>query len=45
MLNGAQEWVPALSDTLMSLENQLSIDDLISSMKVHDQLPVLADAN
>lgn len=45
MLNGAQGWVPSLSDALMSLENQPSIQEMISGLKISDKLPVLADAN
>lgn len=45
MLNGAQEWIPSLSDSLMSLENQPSIQEMISGLKISDKLPGLADAN
>ena len=44
MLSGTQKWAPSLSETLMNLEKQSSIRDIISGLRVHDASPVLADA-
>jgi len=44
MLSGTQKWAPSLSETLMNLEKQSSIRDIISGLKVQDDSPVLADA-
>lgn len=44
MVKGAQNLGPALSETLMNLENQASVKEIIASLKAQDETPVLAEA-
>jgi 2-methylcitrate dehydratase PrpD len=45
MVKGSQDLGVRLSDALMNLEIQPSIQDMIASLKISDKLPELADAN
>lgn len=45
MLKGSHEWVPSLSNRLMNLENEKSIEYIISNLKNDDKLPELAETN
>jgi hypothetical protein len=44
MLKGSQDLGAQLSDALMNIENQPSIQDMIASLKISDKLPELAEA-
>lgn len=44
MVKGAQNLGPTLSETLMNLENQASVKEIIASLKAQDETPVLAEA-
>ena len=44
MVKGAQNLGPSLSETLMNLEKQASVEEIIASLKAQDDTPVLAEA-
>ena len=44
MVKGAQNLGPSLSETLMNLEKQASVKEIIASLKAQEDTPVLAEA-
>jgi 2-methylcitrate dehydratase PrpD len=44
MVKGAHDLGPGLSETLMNLEKQASVKEIIASLKAQDETPVLAEA-
>jgi hypothetical protein len=44
MVKGAGNLGPALSEKLMNLENQVSVKEIIASLKAQDETPELAEA-
>jgi hypothetical protein len=44
MVKGAGNLGPALSEALMNLENQVSVKEIIASLKAQDETPELAEA-